>query len=94
MSEPIKLEVGRTYRAKKPRPVSCGFDRVVNDRTVLFVGAFEVQYDSPAVGNGRHYPRMSIEKFCQWCDRDVTAELPPGDWASWPPAKAKGGANG
>ncbi len=85
MSEEIKLQVGKTYRAKKPALVrSCG---LVNDRTLLYVGAFEVQYDGPSVANGRHYPRVPIEKFREWASHDVTDELPEGKYAKWPLAK-------
>ncbi|MDH1511816.1 hypothetical protein N5I28_18870 [Pseudomonas mosselii] len=85
MPEILKLERGRTYRGKKPACVrSCG---LVNDRTVIYVGVDEVQYDGPSVAPGRHYPRMPIKKFLEWVGHDVTDELPAGEYASWPPAK-------
>ncbi|MCH0685638.1 hypothetical protein KVQ01_11465 [Escherichia coli] len=83
MSE-LKIKVGRTYRAKKPRAAGLLFSPLVNDRTVIWVGFRELQYDGPSVKNGSHYPRVSIDKFLAWADRDVTDELPPGEYAPWP----------
>ena len=81
MSE-LVLQVGRTYRAKTPRPAR----GLVNDRTIIYLGHFgSVQYDGPAVANGRHYPTVSRETFLKWADRDVTDELPPKEYAEWPP---------
>ncbi|HFI2220148.1 TPA: hypothetical protein ACGPOR_000588, partial [Pseudomonas aeruginosa] len=85
----LQIQIGRTYRAKKPRAVNCGVSQLINDRTVKYVGAFEVQYDGPSVRFGQHYPRIPIEKFLAWADRDVTDELPVGEYAEWPPSKAK-----
>lgn len=75
----IELKVGRTYRAKKPAN-SYG---LVNDRTLLFVGLEQVQYDGPAVANGRHYPRASREDFIKWADCDVTDTLPKAEYLEW-----------
>lgn len=86
MSE-LVLTVGRTYRAKKPSRSVCGFRKLVNDRTIRWIGQDEVQYDGPAVANGRHYPRISKSKFLEWAERDVTDELPADEYAPWPPAK-------
>lgn len=83
----LTITVGRTYRAKKPCRIAEFPKPLVNDRTIRWIGAFELQYDGPSVKLGRHYPRMSIEAFRQWADRDVTAELPPGQYAPWPPIK-------
>lgn len=79
----IELKVGRTYRAKKPAPIA-GYPALVNDRTIIWIGLTEVQYDGPAVGLGRRYPKVPKEKFIAWADRDVTDELPPGEYAVWP----------
>ncbi|MDU8420258.1 hypothetical protein RYA60_18535 [Pseudomonas syringae] len=80
----LKLQVGRTYRAKTPRVAG---NREVNDRTVTWIGSCEVQYDGPSVGFGKHYPKVEKEKFLAWADRDVTDELPPNQYAKWPPSK-------
>lgn len=80
----MKIEVGRTYRAKKPRVSGGVFSPLVNDRTVLWIGISDLQYDGPAVARGRSYPRISIEKFIAWAGRDVTDELPKGEYAAWP----------
>lgn len=90
MSE-LEIKVGRTYRAKKPRAAGTIVEQLVNDRTVLWVGAYQLQYDGPSVPNGRHYPRIDIEKFRAWADRDVTDELPPGEYAPWPIVKGNAG---
>ncbi|MFE4110811.1 hypothetical protein [Kosakonia sp. YIM B13611] len=91
MSE-LEIKAGRTYRAKKPRAAANGFTPLVNDRTVIWVGPYQLQYDGPAVKNGSHYPRIDIEKFREWAERDVTDELPPGEYASWPIANVKANA--
>lgn len=84
----LALAVGRTYRAKKPAPAGPLFDQHVNDRTVIYVGMYDVQYDGPSVAFGRKYPKVSREAFLKWADRDVTDELPAGEYARWPlPAK-------
>lgn len=80
---PVVFEVNRVYRAKKDRPVSVGFDRVHNDRMIIHVGTFDVQYDAPTVRNGRRYPSVSKEKFAAWAGEDVTGTLPETDWAPY-----------
>jgi hypothetical protein len=78
----LTLTVGRTYRAKKP----ANSRGLVNDRTILWIDSLGtvVQYDGPAVGMGRHYPKVSREDFLKWASRDVTDELPEGEYANWP----------
>ena len=76
----LKLQRGRVFRAKRPRNAG----GLVNDRAIVYVGATQVQYDSPSVGFGRHYPWVSKEKFLAWADRDVTDDLPAGEFAEWP----------
>ena len=70
--------VGHTYEAKKPQRV--GWMRFLNDRQVVFCGNGIVQYDSPSVGLGRHYPKTTMEKFLKWAGKDVTNQMPKGDW--------------
>jgi len=62
---------------------------LVNDRTILHIGATTVQYDSPSVSFGRHFPSVSREKFLAWAERDVTDELPQGEFATWPIGSAR-----
>jgi hypothetical protein len=84
--EPIlfsrKVEEGKTmnaeeildgyfYRAKKPVKVE---DGGYNDRRVLWVDHNRVQYDSPTIGNGRHYPTIPMEKFLSWVGKEITQE--------------------
>ena len=82
----LDLKVGRCYRAKKPAQCDYG---LINDRQIKWINELgtELQYDGPSVKNGRHFPRVSVEKFMKWADRDVTDFLPEGDWATWPPPK-------
>ena len=75
------LKIGRAYRAKRPAPA--GPISLVNDRQIKWLDASTLQYDSPSVAEGRHFPRVSIESFLEWASHDVTDELPPGDWESW-----------
>lgn len=79
----IELKIGRCYRAKKPRPVG-QFTSCANDRQILRITADRVQYDGPCVHAGRKYPSVSKEEFLEWASHDVTDELPPGEWQSWP----------
>lgn len=76
------IVVGKCYEAK--RPALCGniFESYVNDRQVIWISSDKslVQYDSPSVKNGRNYPKVSMEKFLNWAARDVTAEIPKGEW--------------
>lgn len=77
--ESIAILLNRTYRAKRPSNA----DGFVNDRVVRWIGDTEIQYDGPAVGFGAKYPRITKAAFAKWADRDVTDELPGGEWAPW-----------
>ncbi|MFG1599488.1 hypothetical protein [Klebsiella quasipneumoniae] len=88
MSGLLEIKVGRTYRAKRPRAAGTVIEPLVNDRTVTWCSEKSVQYDSPSVSFGRHYPMVSIEKFRSWASHDVTDELPQGEYAPWPIKKA------
>lgn len=79
----LTLKVGRCYRAKKPRQTT-GFPGFVNDRQITWIGSCSVQYDSPSVSNGSHYPTVSKDDFLAWAARDITDELPKGEWQTWP----------
>jgi len=74
------LKRGRVFCAKRPQKI--GIMGYLNDRHILHVGEFTVQYDSPTVRMGRRYPRVEIEKFLKWADKDVTSEMPKGEWRS------------
>lgn len=74
------LQVGRCYRAKRPARIGL-FPSLINDRQIKWIGGDQVQYDSPSVKDGRRYPVVKIEAFLKWADRDVTDELPKGQWA-------------
>lgn len=76
-----KFSVGQVWRAK--RPANAG--GLVNDRQIKWISSFDgaIQYDGPAVANGRHYPKVSAEQFEKWAGREVADELPEGEWATW-----------
>ena len=64
------LVVGKTYRAKKPKKSNL-FSDDLNDRTILWKGTTQVQFDGPEVKQGSKYPRLDIEKFLKWADKEV-----------------------
>lgn len=61
------LRVGATYRAKRPQWRLDGY----NDRTILWIGSAQIQYDGPAVALGAHYPRVPIDKFLAWASHEI-----------------------
>jgi hypothetical protein len=67
------LKAGCYYRAKKPRRL---FDGGFNDRKILWISkdGEKVQYDSPTIGIGRHYPTVSMERFLKWVGKEITKE--------------------
>ena len=79
----LELIVGHVYEAKRPRRVGL-FASLMNDRQIKFIGFDYVQYDSPTVDFGRNYPKVSKEAFLEWAGRDITKEMPPGQWRSKP----------
>lgn len=79
----MELQKGRVYRAKKPANAR-GF---YNDRLVLYATDTTVQYDGPAVANGRHYPKIARDVFERWAGVDVTDQLPAGEWEAWRPSE-------
>jgi hypothetical protein len=62
------LKLGRTYRGKHPAKNLLGD---YNDRTIIYLGNYQVQYDSISVRDNCHYPTITIEKFLKWADREV-----------------------
>jgi len=52
-----------------------------NLRQILWIGEnkltgeINVQYDSPTVRWGRHYPKTTMDKFLRWVRRDVTERV-------------------
>ncbi len=79
----MEIEINKCYRAKKPRE-SRGY---YNDRVVIWMSDYEVQYDGPAVANGRKYPTVPLNKFEEWAGADVTDSLPAGDWQEFSPIR-------
>lgn len=77
----LELIVGHVYEAKRPRSVGL-FEPLMNDRQIKWIGFDQVQYDSPSVALWRKYPTVSKEAFLKWAARDITKEMPPGEWRS------------
>lgn len=75
----MNIQVGRTYRAKKP--ANCG--GLFNDRQVLYIGIGIVQYDGPAIPLGGKYRVVTREAFEKWAGEDITEKLPSGEWEPW-----------
>jgi hypothetical protein len=67
------IKQGQFYRAKKPVKVS---DGGYNDRAILWVSTdfSKIQYDSPTIGQGRHYPTIPMEKFLSWAGKEITKD--------------------
>lgn len=84
MSEVIDIQVGRVYEGKKRKTVR--FSRYWDDRQVVYYDevADRVQYDSPTVKFGRRLPIVDGDKFREWAGRDVTHEMPKGEWRTGP----------
>jgi hypothetical protein len=71
------LIVGHVYSAKRSKRDFFGF---LNDRQIKWIGGDMIQYDSPTVAMGRHYPKITMEKFLKWAKEDVTKIMPEGEW--------------
>lgn len=82
MQNELALTVGRVYRGKKPAVIYPGFLQpgLINDRVILHLSEEYVQYDGPAVALGRKFPRVTKQAFLKWAGKDVTDQLPEGEW--------------
>ncbi len=67
-AEELELKVGATYRARHPHKLQNG---ELNDREVVYMDEFRVQYDGPAVHFGQRYPAVSVQKFRKWAGKEV-----------------------
>lgn len=74
------LKLNHVYAAKHPRRCGTVFRPVWNDRMIIYIDDTIVQYDSPTVRRGQHYPKVPRDKFLAWAGEDVTAQTPDGDW--------------
>jgi hypothetical protein len=83
------IQVKRCYEAKRMSFVTP--ENLANDRQVLYINQSrtEVQYDSPTLKNGMHYPMVSMEKFVKWARRDVTDLMTKGEWRTYAHVKGK-----
>ncbi|MBV9849842.1 MAG: hypothetical protein JO250_09240 [Armatimonadetes bacterium] len=68
------VQPGKYFRARRPRISGWDDGPILNDRKVLHVGISGVQYDSPSVANGRHFPTVTMEKFLAWAGQEITPE--------------------
>lgn len=75
MDDSLELRVGATYRAKRPRRYFTLRGDYHNDRTILWVDERNVQYDGPAVADGRRYPVVTREEFLKWASHEVTEDM-------------------
>jgi hypothetical protein len=66
------------YSAKRKQYL--GFHDMINDRMIIWMSETKIQYDSPTIRDGRHYPTIPIEQFLKWAKEDVTPKLPIGGW--------------
>jgi len=41
---------------------------------------YTVQYDSPTLKFGKKYPTIPLSKFLKWAGKEITSEMPPGEW--------------
>lgn len=67
------IVVGNFYRAKKPIKLN---DGGYNDRRVLWISEDKqkIQYDSPVIRQGSHYPIIQMEKFLKWTGKEITKD--------------------
>jgi len=70
------IVVGGLYRAKRPARCSNG---EMNDRVVIYIGrlGLDLQYDSYSIPNGRHYPRVDMDKFLRWASHRINEDGTP-----------------
>lgn len=76
----MDIQLNHVYRNKKPKPVGSLFHPVYDDRQVIWIGMFELQYDSPTIKTGGKYRKVLIEDFKKWAGENITGTLPEGDW--------------
>lgn len=77
-----QLKVGHTYSAKRLKPYGMFFT-VYNDMMIIWMNDTHVQYDSPTIIFGKHYPIVTIDKFLSLTKEDVTDIMPKGDWREY-----------
>lgn len=82
--KPQDIAIGRTYRAKRPARAGGILFTFVNDRQIMWVSPdlAYVQYDSAALPNGRHFPRVTMEAFLKWASHEVILKN-QYDWMKW-----------
>lgn len=78
------LKIGHVYSGKRRARTGPFMAPVWNDRQIKWIDSLglQLQYDGPAVANGRHYPKIDVDAFLKWASHDVTDQCPEGDWRS------------
>ena len=75
------LKTNHVYSAKRPRTIrNLWVFPVYNDRAILWIGETTLQYDAPTVRDANKFPRITIKRFLEWADKDVTTECSDGEW--------------
>ena len=75
----MELIKNHVYSAKRKQYI--GLCDMLNDRQILHVGLYSIQYDSPTIRDGRHYPTVLKDQFLKWAKNDVTDQMPTdGRW--------------
>jgi len=77
----IDLIQGHIYSAKKEKVLWTG---EFCDRMIIRLWDTTLQYDSPAIKDGRRFPIVEIEKFLLWAKEDVTDKTPKREWRKKP----------
>lgn len=73
------IQVDHVYSAKRPKRTKPFGEW--GDRQVLRIVAGFVQFDSPTVRDGAHYPTITMQAFLHWAKEDVTDKMPEnGEW--------------
>ena len=69
------LITGHIYQGKRRMKVltSSGHS-TYNDRRIMWISAYMLQYDSPSIKTGQERPIVSIIEFLNWAKADITNE--------------------
>lgn len=77
----MELIAGNVYEGKKKQKIGV-FIPLWNDRQIVYIDEVteQVQWDSPSVKIGQRRKWSSFEAFRKWARRDITDEMPDGEW--------------
>ena len=51
-----------------------------NAKNIEVIWDYKIQYDSPALKFGKKYPSITLTKFLKWAGKEITDEMPKGEW--------------